>query len=352
MTQPKVSIIVPVYNVEMYFERCITSLVNQTLEDIEIILVDDGSPGISPQLCDEAAAKDSRIKVIHKENAGAGYARNSGLAIAKGKYIGFVDSDDFVDKNMYEILYNTAEKYSSQLVMSGVVFVGGNIFSEDGETKTTEYFTEDTQFETEQELKGLRLGIVGSLPGEEDDSRYGMSVWKNLFRKDVIEENNLAFVSEREMFSEDALFMIDYVSCISRATGIRDALYNYCRNGDSISKGYRKDRFEKGIVFIKNVAQRHSKDIPYEEYSLYTDRFWQSFCRVVCSQEIMHAAEKGIKYSALKERLRVICTSPETIKVLKTYPLKKLPLKQMLFAYAMKYKLYYLMVKMVSLRNR
>ena len=96
MSQPKVSIIVPVYNAEKYLDRCISSLRNQTLEDIEIILVDDSSTDASLKLCKKYAEEDPRIKVIHKVNEGAGMARNAALEIASGEYIGFADSDDFV----------------------------------------------------------------------------------------------------------------------------------------------------------------------------------------------------------------------------------------------------------------
>ena len=97
-----VSIIVPVYKVEKYLARCVESLINQTLKNIEIILVDDGSPDNCPALCDKWAEKDERIKVIHKENAGLGFARNSGMEIAEGRFIGFVDSDDYVKNDMFE----------------------------------------------------------------------------------------------------------------------------------------------------------------------------------------------------------------------------------------------------------
>ena len=108
---PKLSIIVPVYKVERYIERCISSLRNQTLTDIEIILVDDGSPDLCPQLCDEYAQKDSRIKVIHKANAGLGYARNSGLEIATGEYVAFVDSDDWLTEKYLEILLQKSSRF-------------------------------------------------------------------------------------------------------------------------------------------------------------------------------------------------------------------------------------------------
>lgn len=116
---PKVSIIVPIYNVEKYLDRCMSSLLNQTLKDIEIIMVDDESPDNCPQLCDEYARKDERVKVIHKKNGGLGLARNSGLEIATGEYVAFVDSDDFVDINMYQELYSTADSYDSDIVYCG-----------------------------------------------------------------------------------------------------------------------------------------------------------------------------------------------------------------------------------------
>lgn len=130
MPQPKVSIIVPVYNVEKFLERCVISLQNQTVRDIEIILVDDSSTDSSLQICNRLAQADSRIKVIHKVNEGAGKARNAALSIATGEYIGFVDSDDYVEPDMYRTLLEKAEEHNSDLVMSGVIFVDGNMFSE------------------------------------------------------------------------------------------------------------------------------------------------------------------------------------------------------------------------------
>lgn len=352
MAQPKVSIIVPVYNVEKYLERCIDSLRKQTLCDIEIILVDDSSKDLSLEICKKAADEDCRIKVIHKANEGAGKARNAGLRAACGEYVGFVDSDDFVEADMFKTLYEKAEEYGSDLVMSGVLFVDGNMFSKEGECIRKNYFDKDTHFETEEALKKLRMGIVGALPDDADDSKYGMSIWKNLFRHEIIRNNDIIFMSERDMLSEDAVFMIDYISCIKKATGIKEAFYNYCRNEESISKSYKKERFEKSLVFVDEVEKRFVKDIEPREYRMYIDRFWQAMCRVLCSQEIMYADDKGIKYSVLKSRLKSVCTHPLTVRTLKSYPLDKLPLKQRLFAYCMKYRLYFLLKVLVGLRNR
>ena len=279
-------------------------------------------------------------------------ARNAALKIATGEYIGFVDSDDFVEKDMFETLYDRAQKYNSDLVMSGVLFVDGNMFSESGECLRKTYFDKDTHFESEEELKKLRMGIVGATPKDVDDSKYGMSIWKNLFKKEIIKQNNIIFQSEREMLSEDALFMIDFISCIRRATGICEAFYNYCRNGDSISKSYKKDRFEKSLVFVREVEKRFKRDIEPCEYQIYIDRFWQAMCRVICSQEIMYAMDENIKYTDLRERLRAVCTHNMTVRALKSYPIRKLPLGQRVFAYAMKYRLYFLLKVLVGLRSK
>ena len=352
MPQPKVSIIVPVYNVEKFLERCVISLQNQTVRDIEIILVDDSSTDSSLQICNRLAQEDSRIKVIHKVNEGAGKARNAALSIATGEYIGFVDSDDYVEPDMYRTLLEKAEEHNSDLVMSGVIFVDGNMFSEKGECIRKVYFDKDTHFETQEDLKKLRMGIVGALPEDADDSKYGMSIWKNLFRYEIIKDNNIVFQSEREMLSEDALFMIDYISHINKATGIGEAFYNYCRNGDSISKSYKKDRFEKSLVFVDEVKKRFDRDIAPEEYGVYIGRFWQAMCSVLCLQEIMYAVDNHIKYSDLKKRLKDVCTHSLTVSTLKSYPIGKLPLGQRLFAMGMKLRLYFLLKVLVELRNR
>ena len=118
---PKVSVIVPVYKTEKYLTRCVESILAQTCTDLELLLIDDGSPDRCPQLCDEFAAKDSRIRVIHKVNGGVSSARNAGLDVAKGEYIAFVDSDDHIEPDMYEKMLAKAEEYDCDVVMCDCV---------------------------------------------------------------------------------------------------------------------------------------------------------------------------------------------------------------------------------------
>jgi glycosyltransferase involved in cell wall biosynthesis len=348
---PKVSVIVPVYNTEKYLQQCIGSITSQTIREIEIIIVDDGSREECAVLCDSLAKTDDRIRVIHKENAGPGFARNTGIEAANGEYIGFVDSDDYIKPDMYDVLYNAALKNNADLVISGISFVGGNTFGKSGEYEEKHYFHKDTLFQKE-DIKNLLLGVVGALPHEPDDSRYGVSTCKNLFKRSVITDKKIEFLSERKVMSEDAIFMIDFIKQIEKAVGIPGAFYCYRRNDESFSKSYRSDRFSMVQSFI-NELENHIKDVcKREEYSLYLNRLIQGYGRILCSQEIMYAKENDIKYSILLERLKMICKSEMISDALKYFPWYRLPKKQAAFAFAMKYKLYFLQKLMVIIRAR
>ena len=351
MSTPKVSVVIPVYNTEEYLRECIESLRTQTLSEIEIIIVDDGSKEECARICDEIAETDERIRVIHKENAGAGLARNAGIAEARGEYVGFVDSDDYVAPEMFETLYGAAMKYGADLVLSGMSFVGGNTFSKDGEIEEKDCFDSDTIFEKEG-IKKLLLGVVGALPSEPDDSRYGVSVWKNIFKRAVMQHENIEFLSEREVMSEDAIFMIDYIKHIQTAVGIKGAFYRYRRNENSISKSYKSDRLEKVLVFLNEIEAHIRDSVKKDDYGLYLDRLVQGYARILCSQEIMYARDNNIDYKALRARLERICTNEKIAETLGSYPWYKLPIKQAAFAFAMKYKLYLMQKIMVELRAK
>lgn len=351
MTKPKVSIVVPVYNTEKYLEKCIDSLLNQTLKEIEIVIVDDGSKDDCARLCDILQEKDSRICVVHKVNGGLGFARNSGLEKCHGEYVGFVDSDDYIEPQMYETLYHAAWESDSDLALSGICFVGGNMFSESGEDVKKTYFDKETLFEND-DIKNLLLGIVGALPHEPDDSRYGVSVCKNIFRNSVIREEKISFLSEREVLSEDTLFMVDFVKKIKRAVGVPGAYYCYRRNEASLSKSYKIERFEKSLVFLDELERRIADTVEKKEYKIYLDRLIQGFGRILSSQEIMNARCEKIKYTTLRKRLSEISSCDKIKNALKSYPWYRLPVKQAAFAFAMKYRLFYLQKLMVILRDR
>ncbi len=349
--EPKISVIIPVYNTEKYLNRCIESLTGQSISDIEIILVDDGSTDSSPLICDRAASEDRRIKVIHKKNEGQGIARNEGLNIARGEYIGFVDSDDYVEKDMFEKLYNAAKKNDADLVLSGMYFVGGNMFDEGNARSLQLSFENETIFEGDEGRKKLLLGIVGALPTDSRDSLYGMSTCTNLYRFSTIKNNNIRFLSERKILSEDGLFNMDFITHLNRAIGISGAWYNYCRNGESVSKSYNATRFERSIVFLGEIESRLKTLMDKSQYEIYLNRLRIGFARILCSQEIMRLSYDNVLWSDVKDRLREICCHGEIRCAFKGYPWYRLPPKQAVFAFLVKHKLYIMQKILVKLRS-
>lgn len=243
--KPKVSIIVPVYNVELYLNRCVDSLLNQTLREIEIILVDDGSPDGCPEICDDYAKKDSRVKVIHKQNGGLGYARNSGMAIAIGEFIAFVDSDDYVDHAMYETLYNKALSANAD-----VVFCNFYVGERNGSFKLVKEVEEELLLSNKNRDLFL-LDMIASAPNVCNERQYQMSVWHAIYLREIIVDNNINFYSEREIVSEDIPFQCQFLLKSNLILYIPSSFYYYCFNNISLTKTFVEEKFSRFIVLYK-----------------------------------------------------------------------------------------------------
>ncbi|MGN0251612.1 MAG: glycosyltransferase [Oliverpabstia sp.] len=232
----KVSVIVPVYKVEKYLDRCVLSLINQTLDQIEIILVDDGSPDQCPTLCDIYAKRYPQIKVIHKTNGGLSSARNAGLAIASGEFIGFVDSDDDVEPDMYEKMYNTANQENVDFVMADYLRI-----REDGRRCLKTLDIPSGLYDK----KRIRKIIFPQLIMQECVD-YGplLSVCHCLYRADFLRKHNLCF-DEQVRWSEDNIFsaIMGYY-CDSFYYMKGEGLYHYYQNPGTITTSYRKGAWQ------------------------------------------------------------------------------------------------------------
>lgn len=236
---PLITVVIPVYNVELFLDRCLTSVVNQTYKNLEIILVDDGSTDKSPQMCDEWAKKDERIRVFHKQNEGAGLARNCGIDNANGQYIFFFDSDDFVDETVVEKCVSNAQQYNSDVVLygRGDAYADGRIVKKKIDLKKHIFEQDDVKNEL---LAGLFVYEKG----------YGVSTCDKMYKLDVIKRFNCRMLSEREIASEDACFTLDFFSYISKATLISDNLYFYFKREQSSSRTFKEDRQDKNDAFL------------------------------------------------------------------------------------------------------
>lgn len=313
--RPAVSVIIPVYNVEKYLDRCMQSVLNQTLRNIEIILIDDGSPDDCPRLCDEYANKDDRIKVIHKQNGGLGYARNSGLEIATGEYVAFVDSDDFIDVQMYKSLYSMAKKEDADAVYSNCKLY------RNGVAAVREDVKEDTFFRTKDEVEQFLLDYVAPLPEEKHDVKYMMSVWRAVYRMSIIKENNIRFLSERDILSEDMPFNIDFLKCSTKVVYLKDAFYNYCLNPSSLTQHWTVEKNDKRQRLFECIEQRMNY-LP--DYELHFQRFIIMNLRHTLSSDRLACYKQELNWKRqFQKRLN---ESPYS-ETLSSYPIKRMPSK-------------------------
>ena len=185
---PKISIIVPMYGVEKYLDKCIKSIQSQTIHDIEIILIDDGSPDRSGEIAETFAKSDERIRVIHQKNAGLGPARNTGMYVANGEYIGFVDSDDWVENGMFERLYRVAEEHNADIV------VGGHCDWRDGKAiRVKKHPLAGRNVTEKSEIDEIRKNLYGRSIDDKETEAFPMSVWIAIYKRSMIVENSLKF---------------------------------------------------------------------------------------------------------------------------------------------------------------
>lgn len=318
----KISVIVPIYNVERYLPRCIESVRNQKLADIEIILVDDGSPDACPQMCDDYARADNRIKVVHKKNEGLGYARNSGLQYATGEYVTFLDSDDYVSKDMYEKVYQALKSTKSDCCVTGYI-----VKKDSGEEVIKYNPLGNSVYENDEIIRKVLAGMLGSLPEQKRDTVIGMSVWKCVYSRDVIVDNRISFPSEREFISEDIIFQIKTIPHTKRVCTLSEGLYYYCenKNSQSLTKTYSRNKFDRYKKLYKKELDMLTDLGFYEETKMRVARMFLGNTRV-CVKQI--CASKEISKSEKKELLRVICNDDDFQKVLTWYPWKRNPIKQ------------------------
>lgn len=232
---PQFSIIVPVYNTEKYLDRCVKSLLSQTLSNIEVILVDDGSSDGSGRICDDFAAGDTRVRVIHKKNEGQGIARNAGLDLAFGEYVLFIDSDDYIEEDTCDRLFSYMKEKNVQLCSFGYIIEdpsGGEVYRPGISERI--YRKEEIRDEFIHHFFG---------DSSEQDELRGVSACMTAFQREMIEKYQIRFPSERQVLSEDTVFSLEFCRHIDGAAVLPAFFYHYVQNESSFSHAYRPDRY-------------------------------------------------------------------------------------------------------------
>ena len=233
-----VSIIVPVYNVEQYLRRCIDSLINQTYQHLEIILVDDGSPDRCGEICDEYAKQDSRIEVFHKENGGLSDARNKGLDVATGDYVMFVDSDDWIEKETCEILIKNIKRYKVDVVSFGIQLVGDNRIYEIQKVNSCKFLSPSKAVEAmiyRQKEEGLLNYVCNKI-----------------FKKSLFD--NIRFPTGKLFEDQDVTYKLLHNA--SSIYAINEVYYNYYQRGNSIMAGFYRPKalHDRITIWLKRYA--------------------------------------------------------------------------------------------------
>lgn len=255
--KPELSIIVPVYNTENYLEKCLDSILNQTLKNIEIICVNDGSTDHSADILHDYAEKDSRIIVIEQKNKGLGAARNIGISKAQGIYIGFVDSDDFIAPTMYEKLCEKAHKFNSDIVLTNINLY----FTDSGETRP---FREQQFYQSMSEA-----GYFSAI--EHPKILQFIGVWDRIYRKSFLDEYHL--LNPENRIYEDVLFTVQTCTYAHRISLVNECLYYYRKNTGRSIVDKEKENDDYKFDFLKNLRECRDFLLQNEKWNIFRNDF-------------------------------------------------------------------------------
>ena len=275
--QPLISVIVPVYKVEAYLDPCVESIINQTYRNLEIILVDDGSPDRCPEMCDAWAAKDSRIKVVHKKNGGASDARNAGLDVFLGDYVTFVDADDLVASDMVEVLFKGCVDNGADVSMCALQNFSENAPCLDGRNSSAEKI------------------LSGEFVCTQFFCCYGPNPVSKLFKRSVVKESR--FILGRKM-GEDAAFTYPILYAQERICFVQRYMYFYRSNPSSATGTYSLNQLDE----LKTLQEMLSFYEEKKESKIYNAMALEYFARILAHESKMK--KSGIQDACAQERLR------------------------------------------------
>lgn len=298
----KISVIMPIYNAAAYLDECIQSLINQTLQDIEIILIDDGSKDDSLEICKKYAMNDSRIIVFERENVGQGIERNFGLKEATGEFVAFIDADDRYELSMLEKMYNCAKKYNADMVSCG-----HQDFDESG--IITVHCQDKKIIDNEEEKIALMKDLISY---KDKEGYYGcIAVWDSIFSKQIIEKFCIEFMSERIVYSEDLLFKLSFLERASKVIILDDVLYDYRVSTKSFSNTVTFQVIDRILLLYKIIRDRFSKLLNTEDLEIRNTN--RVFCTIRFNmKKVAHAKNSILFYQE-------ICRNQELERIIKNY---------------------------------
>lgn len=330
-----VSVVVPVYNVEKYLKRCVDSILAQTEKQLEIILVDDGSTDSSGKLCDAYAKEHSHITVIHKENGGLTSAWIAGAKVAKGDYIGFVDSDDWIDPDMYQQMYEKAKEYNADMVCCGLKKEFEN------SDRSPSYLIDRLQqeFYNRKEI-AEKIVPVFLCDGSFDSRAIPASRAMKLYRRELI-SNNIKYCRDEVSIGEDLVITFACFQDCESICAIHDFYpYHYWINESSLTGKHDREYLKKLLILRKQLLYINKAKGGYDYSQQIVNDFL--FLVLMCIKEEIHKNHSDTPKEVVR-RVKDICETKEVAEALQTYQMPKLMLTGKVFVFFMKHKLYWFM---------
>lgn len=297
MSEDLISIVIPVFNVEKYLDKCIDTVCNQSYQNIQIILVDDGSTDNCGSICDKAARKDKRITVLHKTNGGLSDARNCGIDIANGKYITFIDSDDYISKDYVDYLYNLIKKYDAKISICGHV-------------KTKSETENARQSNPTEECFGKEKALEEMLYAR----KFSTSAWGKLYLTELFEDVRYPLGK----FSEDMFTTYKVIAKADRIVYGSQICYYYLRRNGSILVS----QFSEKHMDVLDGLNQLKKDIPLEQYGLekaYSSQMVECIAAMLERKPESQVLRKLGIWNLLKRNRKNVLTDSKTSKRVKGY---------------------------------
>jgi len=346
LNSPKISVVVPVYNVEKYLRRCLDSIVNQTFRDFELICVNDESPDNSLEILREYEERDDRIVIIDQKNTGASIARNNAFNAARGEYVICFDGDDWVDLDTLEVLYNEITSENADIVIFSYVR------EYEGRAIKKNIFPQDKIIFLENECKNLQRFQVGLINEELENPENAdaiCSAWSNLYKLEIIRSKSLAYVDMKIIGTfEDGLFNIEYYEYVKKAVYINKHFYHYFKgNESSLTTRYRHELLEKWDNLFE-ILEKYITDrkLPLDYYEALNNRIAFSIIGIG-----LNLISSNLSFSKKMHEISLILNGKKIRPAIKNLKIKYLPIHWKAFFVCCKYRINFMVFLLLFLIN-
>lgn len=319
---PLLSVVVPVYKTEHYLDACMESVLGQTFKDMEIILVDDGSPDRCPEMCERWALKDPRIRVVHKENQGLGYARNTGIEHARGTYVTFLDSDDLIEPQTYAEAMAQMGLHDADMVRFMC-----NRFDDMGQSGPESYDKPPVIFDNPEDIRKLALCIFDTPFRGMERYDLGGSSCMAIYRLDILKRHNIRFESEREYISEDYLFNFEYYHHCSRVVWLERTYYHYRITLGSLTRKLNLNVMDRVEKYSRHVEETLAAAGYAAEASVYASGYYVRVMRYYLHRVFL---SRSLSMAEKRRWFYERASDPYFRRVCSLYPWRNLPFKQRL----------------------